>query len=168
MKWLVASALAAMVFAGSRFTFGANEPAPERQFLLHMRVSEGDPLGSREAGTLKVLAEPNVVALAGHPFSVLSGGEITITDHDGTKIPQFFGLKVEGKAGAVDDGKVRLDLTLSNTTVREQTEQRVQIHTESMRTIATVRLGEVVKFHWGKADSDRQAWMELSVEEFKR
>lgn len=78
-----------------------------------------------------------------------------------------FGWMITGKPGAIKDGKVRLDITLTNTTVGQRNEGRTQLHTESMRTITTIRLGEVLKLRWGKGNADRQAWAELSVEEVK-
>jgi hypothetical protein len=74
---------------------------------------------------------------------------------------------IEGRPGAVKNGKVRLDITLSNTTIGERTEERFQLHSESTRTITIVRLGEVVKLRWRKGTADKQTWVELSVEEVK-
>jgi hypothetical protein len=72
---------------------------------------------------------------------------------------------IEGQPGAVEDGKVRVEITLSNSTLGERTEDRIQLHTESTRTITTARLGEVVKLRWGEGSGERPAWLELSLEE---
>jgi hypothetical protein len=163
MRWSSALAFTAAMLVGSRLTAGDGKP-PAKQLQINVRVFEGDPLGSREAGTLKVLAEPRLVTLENRPFSFVSGGEMAVTGGEGVSFPRF-GRLIEGKAGAVKDGKVRLDLTLSHTTVAERTEGRVQLHTESTRTITTALLGEVVKLRWGKGGTEKQAWAELSVEE---
>jgi hypothetical protein len=164
MRWSITLAFAAAMLVGSQSMAGGDKPQPSKQLLFNMRVFEGDPLGSREEGTLKILAEPRLVTLENRPISFVSGGEIAVTDGENVQFHQF-GWMIEGKPGAVKDGKVRLDLTLSNTTVGERSEERIQLHTESTRTITTTRLGEVVKLRWGKGSHDRQTWVELSVEE---
>lgn len=163
MRWSIALAFGAAILVATQSKAGGDEPPPSKQLLFNVRVFEGDPLGSQEAGTLKILAEPRIVTLENCPFSFLSGGEIVASDGEYVQ----FGRRIEGKPGAVEDGKIRLDVTLSNTTVRERTEERVQLNTESMRTITTLKLGEVVKLRWRKGSPDKQAWAELSVEEFK-
>lgn len=166
MRWSIALVFAAAMLVGSQPTAGGDQPPPGKQLQFNVRVLEGDPLGSREAGTLKVLAEPRLVTLENRPFSFISGGELPITDGESVQY-QPFGRMIEGKAGAVKDGKVRLDITLSNTTIGERTEDRIQLHRESTRTITTVRLGEVVKLRWGKGGAEKQTWAELSVEQVK-
>jgi hypothetical protein len=112
------------------------------------------------------LAEPRLITLENRPFSFVAGGELPLRDGKSVKF-QPFGRMIEGKADAVKDGKVRLDITLSNTTIGERIEDRIQLHSESTRTITTVRLGEVVKLRWGKGGTEKQTWAELSVEEVK-
>jgi hypothetical protein len=167
MKWSITLAVAATMFVGSQVAPGGDKLSTGKQLQFNLLVLEGDPLGSREAGTLKVIAEPRLVTLENRPFSFLSGGEIAVNDGGSVQFVEF-GRMIKGKAGTVKDGKVRLDLTLSNTTVGERTEERIQLHTDTSRTITTVRLGEIVKLRWGKGSADRQTWAELSVEEIKR
>jgi hypothetical protein len=167
MRRSIALTLVGVIFACGLSTAGGDRPAPAKQLQFNLVVYEGDPLGSREAGTLKVVAEPRLVTLENRPFAFLHGGEIAVPDS--AKAVQFveFGRRIDGKPGVVEDGKVRLDITLSNTTVGEGTEERRQFHTESTRTLTTVRLGEVLKLRWGKGNADKQAWVELSVVEGK-
>ena len=63
----------------------------------------------------------------------------------------------------VKDGKVRLDVTVSNTKFDPRTKGRIQFHTDMTRTITTIRLGEVVKLRCGKGSADHQTWAEVSV-----
>src|SRR5262249_56015818 len=103
-------------------------------------------------------------------LAFVCGGEMTVRKGDeGNRSVEFveFGRRIEGTPGTVKDGKVRLDLRLSNTTVGERSEDRVEFYTESTRTLLTVRLGEVVKLRWGKGTADRQVWAELSVHEIE-
>ena len=77
------------------------------------------------------------------------------------------GRAVAGQASAGKGGKVRLDVTLSDTAVGDGADGRVQFHTESTRTITAVKLGEAFRLRWGKEGAERQAWVALSVKEIK-
>jgi hypothetical protein len=77
------------------------------------------------------------------------------------------GRSFECKPGIVHDGKVQLDFTVSDTTVVERTDNRVQLHSTSTRTITTVQLGKLVKFRLGKGEPDHQSWIELTIDEVK-
>jgi hypothetical protein len=166
MRWSIALAIAAVMLVGRQSTAGGDQPLPAKQLLVGLRVIEGDPLGNREAGTLKVLAEPRLIILESHSFSFDSGAQIPIKDEESVQFHQL-GRRIEGKVGPVKDGKVRLDISLSNTTLGNQTEDRIQLRSESTRTITTVRLGEVVKLRWGTGGAARQTWVEFSIEEVK-
>jgi hypothetical protein len=166
MKWSINLAFVAALLGGSQSTLAGDKPAPGKQLQVNLRVFEGDPLGSREAGTLKVTAEPRLVTSENRRFTFLDGGEIAVTDGECVEFVQF-GRMIEGRTGTVKDGKVRLDVTLSNTILGDRTEERIRTHTESMRTVTSVRLGEVVKIRWGKGRANKQVWVELSVEEIK-
>ncbi|MFO0817987.1 MAG: hypothetical protein U1A77_08600 [Pirellulales bacterium] len=166
MRWSIALAFVAAMVVGSQSKASGDEPSSGKQLQLNVSVFEGDPLGSVEAGTLKVSAEPCLVTHENRLFSFVSGGEIAVTDGEGVQFVPF-GWMIAGKTGATKDGKVRLDITLTNTTVGQRNEGRTQLHTESTRTITTIRLGEVLKLRWGKSNADRQAWAVLSVEEVK-
>jgi Flp pilus assembly secretin CpaC len=167
MRWSIVVAFAAALLFSSHSSAGGDKASSGKKFLFSLRVLEGDPLGSVEAGTLKILAEPNIVTLDGRSFSFRSGGELTVPD--GPKAIEFveFGRKIEGKPSAAKDGKIRLDITLSNTTIGKKSKDRIELNTESTRTITTVKRGEIVKLRWGKGKADKQTWAELSVQEIK-
>jgi hypothetical protein len=147
-----------------QFQFDVVPGSPAKQLQFNIVEFEGDPLGSQHARTLKVLNDSRLVIRENHAFSqLIRGGHAPVPD---SAAGVEFGLKLQGKTGAVKDDKVRLDITLSNTTV-EGDEERIQFNAESTRTITTVTLGEVVKLRWGKGNADRQTWVELSVKEVK-
>jgi hypothetical protein len=167
MRWPITLVFPALLLVAGQPAAGGEKQPPARQLQINLVMFEGDPLGSREARTLKVVAEPRLIVLENRPFTFMSGGESPVNDGDSVEFVPF-GRAITGKASAVKGGKVRLDITLSETSPAEGTEERLQFHTRSTRTIATVRLGEVVKLRWGKGGSDKQAWVELTVEEVKR
>lgn len=138
-----------------------------KQLQFEFRVLEGDPLGSLKNGTQKVLAEPSIVTFEKRRFQFISGGEVAIPDENGAVQFAPIGQTINGTPGAVKDGKVRLDLTLSNTTQIDGADDALQLVTESHRTISTVSLNETVKFRWKNGAPDNQAWVELTVQEVK-
>jgi RNA polymerase sigma factor (sigma-70 family) len=178
---VVAGALGVAVWAGTHRTAAA-EPAKEapvapvpraegpapavpkapRQFRLRLRVFEGDPHGSREAGTLKVRAEPVLTVQEGRPFTFLDGGELAVPD--GADKIQFveFGRSLRGtvRPGA-KTGTVFLDVTLDDTTIPDQKGEVLRLNSEGTRTLGTFKVGEVVKLHGPKGTAGRQVWAEF-------
>jgi hypothetical protein len=143
---------------------------PERQWqaMIHICVLEGDPLGSRDAGTLKVLAEPRLVALEGQTFSFLSGGEQVVPD--GAHKVQFldFGLSIRGTAKpGKEAGTVFLDVRMDNSTIPDQSGDVLRLNSEGTRMLGTFKLGKVVMLRLPKASGERQTWAELVVENVK-
>jgi|GEM_PF-4569417 len=142
------------------------EHRPATQLWFNLRVFEGDPLGSQEAGTLRFVAESHLVATESRPFTFASGGQHAVVSGDGVEFVRI-GRTIEATPGAVKDGQLRLDITLSNAAVGERSEERIQLHIESTRTVTTVRLGEVMKLRWARGTAKKQAWVELSVAEYR-
>jgi len=157
----------AALFVSSNTTIGGDKQvAAKLQF--NVSVYEGDPFGSREAGTIKLRGQPRIVTRENQSGTFISGGELPVpVGNDGIDFVPI-GVTGECKAAFAKDGKVRLDLTLSNTTPGDQTAERTQLHTQTTRTITTVKLGEVLKLRCGKADAEKQIWIELSVEKVKQ
>lgn len=167
MKKMTLSLIAVTFLLSGDLSGAKPEQQPgNRQLMFKVRVLEGDPLGSREAGTIKVLTEPTVVTTENRPFSLVAGGEVPFNDLEGSIQWIEKGLKMKGKPGIVEDGKVRLDLTLSHTVVEHRSDDRLQLSTTETRVISTVKLGEVSRFRVGKTDSkpDQQHWVEITPE----
>src|SRR6266705_3059258 len=101
MRWSIPLTFAAAMLVGGHSTAEGDKSSPGKQLRINVRVFEGDPLGSQEAGTLKVLSEPRLVTLENRPFSFFSGSEMVVPD--GSKGVQFIevGRMIKGKPGAV-------------------------------------------------------------------
>lgn len=101
----------------------------------------------KQEALLKVLAEPNIVAVNGRPANFLSGGEfpILIPQGLGTISVQFksFGVSVEFVPNVMGNGRLKMDIrpevsekdftntvTVGNTTVPGLTTRRVQTQVE--------------------------------------
>src|SRR5688500_17591060 len=114
MRWLIGLAFVGVMVGGSRYTAGNDQPSPRTRLHFRLSIYEGDPLGSREAGTLKVLAEPILVTEENQSCSFNSGGEVPV-GADGQVQYLPFGRMIKAKPGSVKDGKIPIDITLSNT-----------------------------------------------------
>ncbi len=76
-----------------------------------------------------------------------------------------FGTNIEATPTNVEDGKLRLDLTVSLAKRGDQAGDRVEVQTESTRTIMKMTLGEVVRLRLGKKTDEIQRWAEITATE---
>jgi hypothetical protein len=162
MRRLIALVFVVGMMFGSHGTAADEKTPPAKQLQFTVRIFEGDPLGSPEEGTLKVLADTRLSTLENRPMFVLSGQEILVPD---VTMPVQLGQKLEVLPGAVKDGRLCLDITMSTTTAGEKKNGRTQFHAQTTRTITTIKLGEVVKIRCGDRGADKQSWVELSVDQ---
>jgi len=143
-----------------------NVPTNEGTLLqIDVKVWEGDPLGTREAGTLKLLAEPRLVTQQDRPVRFFSGGQYPLLQ-DGHQIVLLdIGDGVEISPGKVKDGKVYVDVSV--TTTSKKTTLPIQWESQQTRIGALAKLGEVVKSRLGTGSSTKQTWIEFSVQTVK-
>jgi hypothetical protein len=166
-KSCVSIAATAILLGASYSTADDSVPGPE-QLQFNVRMYEGDPLGSVEAGTLKLLCDTRLVTLENRSASLVSGGELPVM-RDAKKVEYVpFGRTVELRPSKVQDGKLHLDVLLVNTTVAGNTKERIELHSTSARTLTTVKLGESVKLRWPGASAERQVWVEFTVDAIAR
>ncbi|MCI0378767.1 MAG: hypothetical protein L0215_14260, partial [Gemmataceae bacterium] len=84
---------------------------PAKQFVLHLRILEGDPEGSEEAGTIRAYQVPAIPTLSGSPFSWATGGNVPLKLGK-TSLPVFVGTRLKGTIQPVTEGKVKVELSL--------------------------------------------------------
>jgi hypothetical protein len=147
---------------------GEDKQLAEQKMILKLRVCEGDPLGSQEANTLRVRAEPTLTTVDHQAISFKAGGHFPLPRLDGGRevISYIFqGLEIQAKPARVKDGNLPLELTVSKTTVSDRTDKRVSFRTETTREMKTVKLGETVKIHVGtnNLEQKKQLWLELTA-----
>ena len=118
--------------------------APVPQYMIDIRVCSGDPLGSRAAGTLKVLAEPKIMTSEGTAGVVRAGGQ---TEIDGE--PVSVGAEVKATVLSMKSGGIRVRLEGANTTV-EGAEKERSLKTVRSITTRTVKAGEKTLFRIGQ------------------
>lgn len=165
MKALLVLAPIALLLALGTLTTGQEKPA-ECQYLIQARVCEGDPLGSVEAKTIRVLAEPTLVTTENRTATMSLGENIALREGSPSATNVQVGRTLECTVAGGADGKVDVDLLVANTTLDERTETRCLAHTQSTRMIATIALGEVIKLRYQTSESrDSETWLELTIEE---
>lgn len=167
MRLLLAITCAAAMLVCGASTHGESKTAPAKQLRISLRLLEGDPLGSVEAGTVEILSQPQIITLEKQEASMSNGQEILVPSDDGRGEVAQYGVKIAVKPGVVKDGKVRLDITASHSTLESQSKERIEIRTDEARAITTVRLGKVVKVRMDRGDGKRQKWVEVTVAEHK-
>jgi len=143
----------------------ASSPPPQKVLEIRMHIYRGDPLGSREAGTLKVLAEPTLRTLIGQTFEFISGGEVVIEGipESLTYVPS--GTNVRGTVARRKDGRWFLDLALEITLPVERSPDSTRVEKQGTRIFRPIALGEVVKVRASKSAEQEQIWLELTVSE---
>lgn len=144
----------------------AADPPGERQLLIRMRLVEGDPRGSVDEGTQRVLAAPALVTLEGREATVQVGGEVPLADDPGA--PLVFapvGVRAVLRPGQVDGDRVRLDVELSYSEAVEEREGRRAVRGETYRTVIDARLGKRQTLGGQGRVGGSLRWLELTVEE---
>lgn len=122
-------------------------------FLVDVRVCTGDPLGSRAAGTLKVISEPKLVTTEGKPGFIRAGGSAEI---DGEQVAT--GPEIQVTVLGVDGERLRLRIEASFTSVEGDKPQ------QSIKTIKSVvtrwaRQGEDIRLRIGQKSDE--TWVEV-------
>lgn len=65
------------------------------QVHIALTVYQGDPLGSKEAGTIRVVSKPLLATRSGRPAIITSGQRVPVTKPDGTTADEQAGVQVE-------------------------------------------------------------------------
>lgn len=141
-----------------------------RQVIVNLCFLEGDPRGSREKGTLELLAEPRLMTEDGRQCSFLAGRERFVDDQPAGAVcikegAQFSMIPTLGKGK--NRGKVFLDATLQVEKLQDEPGNKVCLRGRNVRSLGWVRLGEVVTLRVTDEASGKQTWAEVVVEEQK-
>jgi len=154
--WLIVVALSLVSVSA---TVSPGGPPKERQYQIDLVIFEGDPLGSRAEGTLKIVAEPHQVTLDKRESSFHSGGVEKI---DGDEVRTGLTAKITPEQS--ENGTIRLKVFLESTELLLSTEDHVLLQTNQARYFRTVKPGEVLRLRLSMP-SERQKWVELTVKE---
>jgi hypothetical protein len=129
----------------------------ERQVILAVVMYVGDPLGSKEAGTLKVLAEPTIMLTHKQTGFFQVGGE----GQGGIVIRATPCLRLDGKIGMECDTQISTvnrgrGLTTDNGFIPG-------VDTEACQTKVVLTPGKPFKVRLSSRSAEDQTWMELTA-----
>ncbi|HEY8506561.1 MAG TPA: hypothetical protein VIL46_18405 [Gemmataceae bacterium] len=151
----------------------ATSPAAERDtqasYQFDVIVWQGDPLGSKDAGTLRPLSRPRIVTQDGRTALFLLGGRESKEEIDGHQVTvrreDPFSLRVTPMSQ--QDGSVLLMVEMNQWETVEQSEQDEVTQMTQSKYTRTVRPGEVIKL-WANKAAERKTWVEIHVKEYER
>ena len=174
---------AAVCVHAARANAKPNKPSSDKEVQINFRLLEGDPLGSPELGTQRVLSGPRVTTLDQQCATVFISNEMPIlaalgvrsvlisnerpnpADHrQSAKSEPGFGIECEPHI--LQGGKIQLDLLAEFSKLEKADGNDVPVlETVSARTSVQVQKGQVVKLRLGEGTFNKQRWVEVSAEE---
>ena len=119
-----------------------------------------------EKRNVRLLAQPRMMILEGHPFSFRSGGEIPILEEKDGVAP--FGLLVVGNIKNVGHGNVFVDVLLENSILVEPPGDKgtKTIEGKSIRVLKTQEVGKPLKILLGNGeDGEPTGYLRITIEE---
>ncbi len=90
----------------------AQDAVPVKEFVVHLRLFEGNPNGSVEEGTIRVVAAPPISVCANQTFVFKSGRDAAILDSAKTKHRRFYGRIILGEITPLRNGTVTVDFAI--------------------------------------------------------
>lgn len=152
-------AIPALVLLAS--SLQAAEPTV-KQYQFKIIVCEGN-LEKKEMA--KVFSEPTIVSTDTRPFTFRSGGQVMLPKVPGqAQSVADFGIGITGKATAIDEETVRLELQWHNAEVQISNDEELEIKTAGLRLSRAVKLGKKSLIVLNK-DAEKQTWAEIIITE---
>jgi hypothetical protein len=133
--------------------------APPRQFAISVRLLRGDPLGSREEGTLEVDNAFNLQVLANQEGMVSVGQSIVVGSE---RID--LGDCVRVTASPLEKGKLQLRIALEHGTLRKGDKNGAAYRVDHIRRVCEVKLGELRRVRIGPR-AKKETWLEIEARE---
>jgi hypothetical protein len=154
-------AVALIIGGGSASTQGNPIPAGPRQFQIDVSLLQGDPLGSREAGTIVALSRPTLRALEKQEACVHVA---QLVDVVGESVGVGYRLRLVVEPAA--EGKVRMRVFVELTTVADKRDDQGRVRVDRNIYVREARLGETLRLRVANR-SKKETWVELRVQEVK-
>jgi hypothetical protein len=134
-----------------------------RQFIAYLRICQGDPKGSVEKGTIKVLSRPAIVTTENRPATIVIGGERALPADESVRLNH--GVQGEIKPHGLVNGKIRADLKFEITEAMKTGDEDV-IGTSGfcLRTSGLFKPGETVKLVGDKSADGKTTWVEVTLD----
>lgn len=134
--------------------------ASEKLLMIRVAVLEGDPKGSREANTVRCIAEPNMIVSENRAARFHAGGQIDVGE--GKLVPT--GVTASFQPYSIRDGQIKMHINVSHSAHEFKADGAHFFDTKSIAVFTTVKLGE--KQIVGNSNIPKM-WVELTVDEIK-
>lgn len=144
-------------------------PTTPRQLQIDLRLFKGDPNGSREAGTIKLLQEPRLVTIENWPATFVAGGLLCGPDMKPQEAEFVdFGSYLTVKANLLPADKAQLEITTVTPERGEPIGKLNRMRTSITRMVTVVENGKVNIFPFGTATGAKRLWVEMTVYDVER
>lgn len=145
----------------------AAEPATrgkERGVICHVRLLEGDPRGSVEKGTIKVLSSPTLMTLEGLEATVEVGGTLS----SASKGEVLFGTLLKVTPQKLKAGTCEATLSLEVTQpIKKEGDALVAVSGSIVRASGAFPLGVPTTITMKKQEDAALCWLEVTFENAK-
>jgi Flp pilus assembly secretin CpaC len=130
-----------------------------QDYEIKINLYQGDPTGSREAGTIRLVSAPEMVTKSAEDASLLVGGQVAI----GAKTVPV-GRQVHINAKDAGEGAVRVKLILENSVLVGA--KGAQVVSTKSETTAVVQSGSKIRLELGE-DAKNKHWVEVTISKLK-
>jgi hypothetical protein len=148
----------AVLLAVAPESLPAAAPRP-RQYQIDLVIKSGDPSGSVQAGTQKLLASPRLITLEKQPANFISGGQVLVRGEF-----EDFGLIVRCVVEPGLGRRINMKVVLERIEVVQQRGERVTLQTSKVTHDLTFSRGEAIKLRFSRGNQP-YTWVEVSVRE---
>lgn len=136
----------------------ADDPPPADEYVIRLELRQGDPRGSVEDKSIRVLATSSIATVADRPAELKVGGEVAAADE---LVP--FGTVIRICASQLDDGRVRIRGSLETSSVHKSSDEVVLRESLCVHFAKPVVLNEKVTVPLQQAGVQHR-WCEILVE----
>ncbi len=136
----------------------ATPPVPPKEYVVKLDLQQGDPRGSRAAGTLEVISRPQLLLAEKQKGWVQFGQAARVYGEEVT-----LGHRITVTTESLAGGKVRVDGSAEATTLVEGGRHGPVLQTTRTVFRCDVKLGETARVSFGK-QGDKETWVDLTVE----
>jgi hypothetical protein len=131
--------------------------------IIKLRICEGDPSGSVEKGTLKVISSPAMITNGLRPARLQVGGELEVPGDDDARLD--FGIIVDFTPQGIADGKIRAKIDCEVTEpMKDGNGEQVGVSGRVLRTSGLFTPGKTVKLTSSRDGKGSSTWVEVTLD----
>jgi len=146
---------------GAAAQAGEKDAAPPRTYRIDVKIVDYDAEGKKNG-----VSQPELVMMENRPGRYFVGQEVANSEEGGKAELLEVGTSVGVVVRSLSNGKVRVDASVQSSWLEPAPKSKLRIHSNSLRMIETVRLGETVREELDKdPDAGGSRVVEITVQE---